>query len=69
MDFIRKLFGASPFRLLVEHTKKVHDCVLLIRPITEALLAEDHEKRIGARATTSRLDLSAGGVDRAMGDA
>ncbi len=44
MDFIRKLFGASPFRLLVEHTKKVHDCVLLIRPISEALLAEDHEK-------------------------
>ncbi len=44
MDFIRKLFGASPFRMLVEHTKKVHDCVLLIRPITEALLAEEHEK-------------------------
>jgi predicted phosphate transport protein (TIGR00153 family) len=44
MDFIRKLFGASPFRLLVEHTKKVHECVELIRPITEALLAEDYEK-------------------------
>ncbi|MFQ5511414.1 MAG: DUF47 family protein [Candidatus Krumholzibacteriia bacterium] len=44
MDFIRKLFGASPFRMLVEHTKKVHDCVLLIRPITDALLEEDYDK-------------------------
>ena len=44
MDFIRKLFGGSPFRMLVEHTKKVHECVLLIRPIAEALLAEDRQK-------------------------
>ena len=44
MDFIRKLFGASPFRMLVEHTKKVHECELLIRPITEALLEEEHDK-------------------------
>ena len=44
MDFIRKLFGGSPFRPLVEHTKKVHECVLLIRPIADALVAGDHEK-------------------------
>jgi len=44
LDFIRKLFGGSPYGMLVEHTRRVHDCVLLIRPIVDALLEEDVDR-------------------------
>jgi len=33
------LFGRSPFGPLVEHARKVHECVSMIRPIAEAVLA------------------------------
>lgn len=40
---IERLFGQSPFKLLHEHTKKVHDCVKLMRPLTDALIAGDYD--------------------------
>ena len=42
MSLLKKLRGSSPFKLVVEHTKKVHECVVLLRPLTEALLAGDY---------------------------
>lgn len=36
-----QLFGKSPFALLVEHTRRVHRTVVLIRPLFEAFLSED----------------------------
>ena len=41
MRTIQDLFGTSPFGPLVEHTRRVHRTVELIRPLLEAYLAED----------------------------
>lgn len=44
MNIIQDLFGKSPFGPLVEHTKKVHECVEKIRPLMRALVNEDYEE-------------------------
>ena len=44
MGFIKNFFAPSPFVQLHEHSKKVHECVELLRPLADALLAEDYEK-------------------------
>ncbi|MHC4489479.1 MAG: DUF47 family protein [Planctomycetota bacterium] len=44
MGILGKFFAPSPFIQLHEHAKKVHECVELIRPLADALLAEDYEK-------------------------
>ena len=41
MRTLINLFGESPFEHLVQHACKIHECVELIRPITEAILAGD----------------------------
>lgn len=41
MRTIVELFGKSPFKPLTEHTEKVHETALLIRPLFEAFLEED----------------------------
>jgi hypothetical protein len=38
------VFGKSPFEPLVEHARKVHDCVKLVRPIADAILAGDTQR-------------------------
>jgi hypothetical protein len=43
MRTIHQLFGTSPFGPLVEHTKKVHATVELVRPVLDAYLDEDWE--------------------------
>jgi len=42
MGLMGKVFGTSPFELLLEHTKEVHECVKLIKPLTDALLAGNY---------------------------
>lgn len=44
MGILDKLSGSSPFQLIEEHTKKVHQCVELLRPLTKALLDGDYDK-------------------------
>ena len=44
MGVLERFFAPSPFIKLHEHAKKVHECVELIRPLADALLAEDYEK-------------------------
>lgn len=44
MKVLSKFFGSSPFVQLHEHSKKVHECVKLLRPLVDALLAEDYGK-------------------------
>jgi predicted phosphate transport protein (TIGR00153 family) len=44
MGVFKRFFAPSPFLQLHEHAMKVHECVELLRPLTEALLAEDYEK-------------------------
>lgn len=44
MRVLSRFFGPSPFAQLHEHSKKVHECVELLHPLANALLAEDYEK-------------------------
>lgn len=44
MKVLDKFFAPSPFIQLHEHSKKVYECVELVRPLTNALLAEDYGK-------------------------
>ena len=44
MRNLSRLFGRSPFEPLVDHAKTVHKCVMLIRPIAEAILSGDQDK-------------------------
>ena len=44
MKVLDKFFAPSPFIKLHEHSKKVHQCVELLRPLVDALLVEDYEK-------------------------
>jgi len=44
MGVLGKFFAPSPFVHLQEHSKKVHECVELLRPLANALLSEDYEK-------------------------
>ena len=44
MGVLERFFAPSPFIKLHEHAKKVHECVELIRPLANALMAEDYEK-------------------------
>ena len=38
------IFGRSPFEPLVEHARKVHECVAMVRPVAEAIIAGDRER-------------------------
>jgi len=44
MGILSKFFAPSPFVQLHEHSKKVHECVELLRPLADALIAQDYEK-------------------------
>jgi len=59
MSLIKELFGKSPFGPLVEHTKKVHECVKLVRPLTEALAREDREEIHRLQDEVSKLEYEA----------
>ena len=59
MNIIKELFGKSPFGPLVEHTKKVHECVEMIRPLMEALVNEEYEEIRKLQDQVSRLEYEA----------
>jgi predicted phosphate transport protein (TIGR00153 family) len=59
MNIIQELFGKSPFGPLVEHTKKVHECVEMIRPLMEALVNEDYDEIRRLQDKVSRLEYEA----------
>jgi len=59
MNIIQELFGKSPFGPLVEHTKKVHECVEVIRPLMEALVNENYDEIHKLQDRVSRLEYEA----------
>ena len=59
MSLIKELFGQSPFGPLVEHTKKVHECVKLIEPLTQALLDGNQEEVHRLQDEVSRIEYEA----------
>jgi hypothetical protein len=56
MGLISSLFGKSPFGALLEHTKKVHECVKLVRPLAEELLEGNLEKIDEIHNEISRIE-------------
>ncbi len=59
MNIIQDLFGKSPFGPLVEHTKKVHECVEMLRPLMEALVNEEYDEIRKIQDKISRLEYEA----------
>ena len=68
MNIIQELFGKSPFGPLVEHTKKVHECVEVIRPLMEALVNEDYDEIRRLQDRVSRLEYEADTIKHSVRD-
>ncbi|MDW7773406.1 MAG: TIGR00153 family protein [Desulfobulbaceae bacterium] len=58
-SLIADLFGTSPFGPIVEHSKKVHECVELLWPLMEALLQEDYDQIEKLRSRMARAEYEA----------
>lgn len=56
MRSILGLFGKSPFGPLARHTVRVHDTLVLTRPLFEAFVEGDWEKTEAINARISRLE-------------
>jgi len=59
MSLIDDLFGGSPFGPLVEHSKKVHECIEMVRPLMEALAHENYVEIHSLQDKVSRLEYEA----------
>lgn len=59
MSLISKVFGATPFGPLLEHAKKVHECVKEICPMMDALIKEDYEEVHRLQDKVSKLEYEA----------
>ena len=66
MRLISELFGKSPFGPLVRHTRKVHECVKLVKPLIEAAIAEDYEEVHRLQDQVSKLEYEADRVKHAI---
>jgi len=53
------IFGRSPFGPLVDHARKVHECVLLVKPVAEAILAEDAARLEELHKQVSKMEFEA----------
>ena len=54
-----RLFGRSPFEPLVRHARKVHECVGLIHPVAEAIIARDAKRLLELQHEMSRTEYEA----------
>jgi len=68
MRILSRFFAPSPFVELHEHSKKVHECVELLRPLTNALLEEDYEKIEELHNLMSRTEHEADQIKTALRD-
>lgn len=62
MGILASLFGKSPFGALLEHTKKVHECVKRVLPLVETLLNGDFEKLDAHHNEIARLEHEADNI-------
>lgn len=56
MRILSSLFGKSPFGALLEHTKRVHECVKLVQPLIEKLLQQKFEEIDAIHNEISRIE-------------
>ena len=68
MGVFGNIFGQSPFLSLHSHSEKVHECVELIKPLTEALLAEDYDKIEELHSLMSKTEHEADQIKTALRD-
>jgi len=66
MRLIAELFGKSPFGPLVQHTQKAHECVKLVRPLMEAVIAQDYEEVHRLQDMVSKLEYEADQIKHAI---
>ena len=59
MHSLNQLFGESPFLHMVDHVRKIHQCVKLIRPVAEAIVAGETEKLRALQDDMSRTEYEA----------
>lgn len=59
MTTLISIFGESPFSQLVEHARKIHECISLIRPIADAIIAGDTPKINELQHTMSATEYEA----------
>jgi len=59
MNIIGELFGKSPFGSLLQHTKKVYECVKLVKPLMQAVLEEDYKQVRELQDRVSKLEYEA----------
>ena len=59
MSLVNQVFGTSPFGPLIEHAKKVHECVKLISPLMEAMQKKDYEEVRRLQDQVSKLEYEA----------
>ena len=59
MRSLTGLFGRSPFEPLIEHARKVHQCVGLVRPVAEAIIAGDTKRLEELQHEMSRTEFEA----------
>jgi len=58
-SLIGELFGRSPFGSLLEHTRKVQECVRLVKPLLEACVQKDWEGIHRLQDSVSKLEYEA----------
>jgi len=68
MSLISELFGRSPIGTLVEHTKKVHECVKEVKPLMAACVREDYEEVHRLQDQVSKLEYEADLVKQEIRD-
>lgn len=68
MSLIKQLFGKSPFAPLVQHARKVHECVKLVRPLMEALVREDYEEVHRLQDQVTRIEYEADQIKHEIRD-
>jgi predicted phosphate transport protein (TIGR00153 family) len=59
MNCLLSVFGKSPFEPLVEHSRKVDECVKIVRPIADAILANDLERLAELQHLMSKTEYEA----------
>lgn len=66
MSIIGDLFGQSPFGPMVEHAKKVHECVEMVRPLMEALVNENWDEIERLQKKISKMEYQADLIKHAV---
>lgn len=64
--YFSKLFGKSPIRPLQEHMKQVHACVCLLKPLFDAVMADDAKEVVRAQEQITQLEHDADDRKKAL---